>query len=211
MPEFLETLVATPARIIALLVGAVIVVGTLVAAWRVYRRRRAQARLEAAICAVGLESMRDLLVPDGMGGTLHVDFLLLTPRGLLVVDLWDVAGNIFGGDQMSAWTVMSGARRSTFLNPQGAMYDRVAAVKGCAGDVPVEGRMVFTRRGRFPKGLPRWTMAVESLVAEFPALDEATAEACRARYREAWNALRDGSTPGPKKQSASFLQELFLG
>jgi hypothetical protein len=35
--------------------------------------------------------------------------------------------------------------------------------------VPVEGRIVFTRRGRFPKGLPKWTLMVDSLRAEFPS------------------------------------------
>src|SRR5256885_13084397 len=48
----------------------------------------------------------DVLVPDGMGGGFHVDFLLLTARGVVVIDLRDVTGNIFGGDQMAAWTVM---------------------------------------------------------------------------------------------------------
>ena len=44
-----------------------------------------------------------------------------------------------------------------------ALYDRIAAVKAVAGEVPVEGRIVFTRRGKFPKGLPKWTLMVDSL------------------------------------------------
>ena len=54
---------------------------------------------------------------------------------------------------MAEWTVMDGAQRFTFTNPQSALYDRIAAVKAVAGDVPVEGRVVFTRRGKFPKGI----------------------------------------------------------
>ena len=161
-------------------------------------RRLARARLEAAVCAVGLEALRDRLVPDGMGGTVHVDYLLLTPRGLLVVDLWDIAGNIFGGDQMTEWTVIAGPKRETFHDPQGAMYDRVAAVKALAGEVPVEGRLVFTQRGRFPKGLPRWTTSVESLRAEFPPLEAATADGYRTRFQAAWSALSEGSSPASK-------------
>jgi hypothetical protein len=205
----LAGLVATPGRIaiVSVTVALWIVLG--VAIWRVARRRRSRVRLEAALSGAGLDALHDVLVPDGMGGTLHVEFLLLTPRGLLVVDLWDVAGNIFGGDQMNDWTVMSGARRSTFHNPQGPLYDRVAAVKAVAGEIPVEGRVVFTRRGRFPKGLPRWTQSVDSLLAEFPSLEPATAEGYRGRYREAWDRLRDGTTPGPRKASSSFLSELF--
>ena len=121
--------------------------------------------------AAGSDHLVDMLVPDGMGGGFHVDFLLLTTRGILVVDLRDVQGNIFGGDQMAEWTVMDGPRRFTFTNPQSALYDRIAAVKAVAGEVPVEGRIVFTRRGKFPKGLPKWTLMVDSLSAEFPPVD----------------------------------------
>ena len=88
-----------------------------------------------------------------------------------MIDLRDVQGNIFGGDQMAEWTVMDGPQRFTFTNPQSALYDRIAAVKAVAGDVPVEGRIVFTRRGKFPKGLPKWTLMVDSLRAEFPTAD----------------------------------------
>ena len=105
--------------------------------WRWYRQHRARKALQAAVTAGCADHLIDSLVPDGMGGSFHVDFLLLTLRGVVVIDLRDVKGNIFGGDQMAEWTVMDGARRFTFTNPQSALYDRIAAVKAVAGDVPV--------------------------------------------------------------------------
>jgi hypothetical protein len=197
-------------QLIALLVAAVVSVSALIGIWRVYRRRRARSLLNAAITAVGLDALQDVLLPDGMGGLMHVDFLLLTTRCVLVVDLRDVVGNIFGGDQMTEWTVMAGAKRSTFQNPQGAMYDRVAAVKQLAGDLTVEGRVLFTRRGRFPKGLPRWTMMVESLRTEFPPPDASGYEALMSRYRDAWNGIREQVSPSPLKKPAPFLREVFM-
>ena len=203
--------IATPEnRVIAVLVAATVSISALVYIWRVYRRRRARSRLNAAITAVGLEALQNVLLPDGMGGSMHVDFLLLTTRCVLVVDLRDVVGNIFGGDQMTEWTVMAGAKRTTFQNPQGAMYDRVAAVKQLSGDLPVEGRVLFTRRGRFPKGLPRWTMMVDSLRAEFPPADAHAREALMGRYRESWNAISAEVSPSPLKKPAPFLREVFL-
>src|ERR1700759_1234457 len=136
--------------------------------WRWYRQYRLRAALRQTVTSAGSDYLVELLVPDGMGGGFHVDFLLLTTRGILVVDLRDVQGNIFGGDQMAEWTVMDGSRRFTFPNPQSALYDRIAAVRGVAGETPVEGRIVFTRRGKFPKGLPKFTLMVDSLNAEFP-------------------------------------------
>jgi hypothetical protein len=164
-------------------------------AWRWYRQYRARKALRAAITVGSADYLIDTLVPDGMGSAFHVDFLLLTLRGVVVIDLRDVRGNIFGGDQMAEWTVMDGARRFTFTNPQSALYDRIAAVKAVAGDVPVEGRIVFTRRGKFPKGLPKWTLMIDALRAEFPLADfESPAESV-ARYREGWLRLKGAVKP----------------
>jgi len=165
--------------------------------WRAWRTRRARRRLVQAITSTGFEHLQDVLVPDGNEGTYHIDFLVLTPRGILVVDLRDVNGNVFGGDQMTDWTVMNGAARHTFPNPQGALYDRVAAVKAISGQVPVEGRVVFTRRARFPKGLPRWTVPVDALRAEFPPADRGMFEQVLAQFREGWEAVRSGVAPSP--------------
>jgi len=179
-----------------LLIAAAAVLGFLLFwIWSWYRRYRARKALHAAVTAGAADHLRDSLVPDGMGGSFHVDFLLLTLRGVVVIDLRDVKGNIFGGDQMAEWTVIDGARRFTFTNPQSALYDRIAAVKAIAGEVPVEGRIIFTRRGRFPKGLPKWTLMLDALGAEFPAADfEAPAETI-ARFREGWQSLRDTAKP----------------
>ena len=152
------------------LIGCAAVLGFGVSwAWRWYRKYRARKALRIAVTAGSADYLNNTLVPDGMGGGYHVDFLLLTLRGVVVIDLRDVRGNIFGGDQMADWTVMDGAHRFTFTNPQSALYDRIAAVKAVVGEVPVEGRIVFTRRGRFPKGLPKWTLMLDALRSEFPA------------------------------------------
>ena len=179
-----------------ILIGCAAVLGFGVSwAWRWYRHYRARKALHAAVTSGTADHLIDSLVPDGMGGSFHIDFLLLTLRGVVVIDLRDVKGNIFGGDQMAEWTVMDGPRRFTFTNPQGALYDRIAAVKAVAGDVPVEGRIVFTRRGRFPKGLPKWTLMLDALRAEFPAAEfEAPAETA-ARYRDAWRQLKEAAKP----------------
>jgi hypothetical protein len=162
--------------------------------WRWYRQYRMRSALRAAVTAAGSDHLVDMLVPDGMGGGFHVDFLLLTTRGILVVDLRDVQGNIFGGDQMAEWTVMDGPRRTTFTNPQSALYDRIAAVRAVAGEVPVEGRIVFTRRGKFPKGLPKYTLMVDSLGAEFPSAEHASSSAL-AVFSEGWTKLKGAVTP----------------
>src|SRR3712207_7416912 len=88
--------------------------------YRVYRDRRA---LDAAIASVSYEMLKNVLIPNGNGGHIHVHYLLLTQRGLLVADVLDLPGAIFGGDQMIEWTVIGKKRRYTFANPQHLLYD----------------------------------------------------------------------------------------
>ena len=170
-------------------------------AWQWYRRWSARKSLLKAISETGTDLISDVLVPDGMGAYYHIDFLLLTPRCVLVIDLRDVPGNVFGGDQMTEWTVMDPPERSTFANPQNALYDRVAAVKAIAGDIPVEGRVVFTQRARFPKGLPKWTVMIDSLRTEFPAVERmALAGNAPPGFFDAWARIKSAVTPSPLNQ-----------
>jgi hypothetical protein len=162
--------------------------------WRWYGRFRARKTLRTAVTGGSADHIADCLVPDGTDGSFHVDYLLLTAQGVVVIDLRDIRGNIFGGDQMAEWTVMDGARRFTFTNPQSTLYDRIAAVKAVVGDAPVEGRIVFTRRGKFPKGLPKWTLMLDAVRAEFPAAGEETLPGA-ARYAEGWGRLKAAVKP----------------
>jgi hypothetical protein len=164
-------------------------------AWRWQHRRRMREARALAVTSCGYEYLRDVLVPDGQDAPLHVDFLLLTARGVVVIDLRDIAGNIFGGDQMTKWTVMHRAQRYTFINPQTALYDRIAAVRALAQELPVEGRIVFTGRGRFPKGLPRHTLMLDSLPSEFPASDREAMSVLLERWMPAWNSIKKASAP----------------
>jgi len=163
--------------------------------WRWEQRRRMRQVRAFAVTSCGFDHMRDVLVPDGQGSALHVDFLLLTARGVIVIDLRDISGNIFGGDQMSAWTVMHRAQRFTFDNPQTGLYDRIAAVRALAQGLPVDGRIVFTGRGHFPKGLPRHTLMLDSLPSEFPASDRETMRTLLERWMPAWSSIRKSVAP----------------
>jgi Nuclease-related domain len=208
-PDALQFLDTDLNRLILVLMGVAALSGLLLYLFKAWTQRRARTRLHEGIVSTGVEHLQDVLVPDGMGGTMHVDYILLTSRGVVVIDLRDVRGNIFGGDQMTEWTIMSGASRQTFHNPQHALYDRVAAVRQLSGNLVVEGRVLFTRRGKFPKGLPRWTLMVDSLRTEFPAPDSQASASWVDGFREAWKNLVENVSPSPLKRRRSFISEVF--
>jgi len=184
---------------------ALIVVGTVAVALlaffgsRAWLLRKRDARRVARVTAGSADYLRNVLVPDGNGGDYHLDFVLLTSRGVVVIDMRDIIGNVFGGDQMTAWTLMSGPSRTTFVNPQAGLYDRIASVKAVIQDqqTPVEGRIVFTKHAKFPKGLPRFTVMLESVAAEFPKLGAAELEIAVSKYRPGWTRLKEVAKPSP--------------
>ena len=181
-------------------IGAILLLLAAVCFWgvRTYQRRARRRALLARLERVAFGAVHQVLVPDGMGGFIHIDHLLLTPRGVLVLDTRRVAGLIFGGDQMSDWTVMGRSRRYTFDNPQPALYDRIAAVKALVGDVPVEGRLLFSNVGKFTKGIPKWVLMLDGIEVEFPVVDRSMkASPAFAHFNESWARLVAQLKPSP--------------
>jgi hypothetical protein len=178
--------VAAAALLIALIVWGFLQV-------RMFRARRA---IDAAIASIAYEMLKNVLLPNGNGGQIHVNYLLLTQRGVLVVDLLDLPGAVFGGEQMLEWAAIGKKRRYSFANPQHALYDRMAAVKLLIGDVPVEGRVIFTLRSNFPKGKPRNVVRIDDLGNDFPIVDKVRGN-ITAAFGDVWANVKKHAEPNP--------------
>src|SRR5579864_7636790 len=50
--------------------------------------------------------LRDVTIPDGVGGYVAVDAIVLRGRKLYVLDIRDVEGAVFGAEKMDIWTAM---------------------------------------------------------------------------------------------------------
>lgn len=176
--------------------AAAVIAAGLVWAFLQYRAYRWRKSLDSAIESIAYELLKNVLIPNGNGGQIHVNYLLLTQRGLLVVDLLDHAGAVFAGDQMLEWTVIGKKRRFTFTNPQHALYDRMAAVRLLTGPVPVDGRVLFTTRSEFPKGKPRYVTRIDELTEDFPTVDKARGN-ITAAFGEVWANVKKHTEPNP--------------
>lgn len=176
-------------------IALVWVVVLAVLAWR---KRRAERERLARIDSVCFRRLSSVLVPDGSGGQLHLDHLLLMPRGLLVVAERELEGVIFGSQLMDDWALMPTGQgaRITFANPLRPLYDRLAAVGALAGvGVPVEGRVVFPDGAQFPKGHPPLVLRDSSFAADFPVVDRALLEP-DPRWVVAFDLVAAQAVPG---------------
>ncbi len=153
------------------------------------RRKRSERSSLLRLRRVTDELLSDFIIPNSDDGEIHIEHAALTPSGILVLDMKDVKGNVFGSDAMQDWTVLADQRRFTFSNPQQFLYDRMAAVQRLLPNVPVRGFVVFSAGAEFSKGLPSNVILFDDLVKQEDAARDPknrTAE----NYRVAWDQLR---------------------
>jgi hypothetical protein len=154
--------------------------------WWLQQHGDAHRRLAKTFKRLQCEYLRDAVVPDGVGGHIQIDYLVLAPQGVLVLDVRNYRGALFGATGMQVWTQMLRSGSFRFENPIPANQLRAQAVRLLVPEVPVLGRVLFLADGRFPKGKPEGVALLEDL----PALLAPSAPAGPAeRLRRAWEAL----------------------
>jgi len=176
-----------------LVVAAALLLLAVVAAVIVLLRRRRRS-LSGVINAIAYERLSDFVIPNADEGEIHIDHLLLTAEGLLILDLKEADGAVFGSDKMQDWTVIGKERRYTFSNPQPALYDRIAAVKQIVRQVPVTGRVLFSDGANFTKGIPALVCKLDELEREFGDTDKTGAAARIDAFKPQWELLRQSAT-----------------
>ena len=174
-------------------------IGLAVATYAIVRhvqQLRARRAIDNVIGSVAFDVLKNVLLPAGPGELVHVNYLLLTQRGLLVVDLFDQPGMIFAGEKMENWSVFGPKRHYTIANPLPLLYDRIAAVRALAGDVKVDGRIVFSMRGEFPKGRPATVMRLDDLQDVYPVVEKSPG-AVAAAFAPVWERIKSTAQPNP--------------
>ncbi len=170
-----------------LLAAAVLV---LLLGWYLYRRNQGGSRLKRILGEISHDRIDGLLIPNGDDGEIQIDHLLLTSQGLLIVDIKNATGTVFGSDKMQEWTVISEERRYTFSNPQAALYDRIAAVRHIVRQVPVAGRILFLDGAEFTKGVPSLVSDLDQLLDEFGEADKSAAKFKIEAFKPHWDLVR---------------------
>lgn len=184
MQELLARL-SSGAYLLPLLLVALLLIYLLV-----YRRRAGSARsVEKVVKTIAFEYLSNLIIPNADGGEIQIDHLILTAEGLLVIDVKEVSGTVFGSDKMQDWTVIAKERRFTFSNPQPAMFDRIAAVRQIVRQVPVTGKILFLDDAEFSKGVPGLVCKLDDLLAEFGEMDKLAAKAKIEAFKPHWEQI----------------------
>ncbi len=186
---------------IIVVIIAVAIVFAAPMALRRYRRDAEQRRVAKIVKNLNIVSQKNVAFPDSMDGYVFVDYLLLTPAGIVVLDLQDYNGFIFGGPNIDQWTQMVRQRGYKFENPLHQNAWRLQILRALVKDAPLIGKVVFSSVSQFPKGIPEGVLHVSTLSADLAELidNKETPEAVRKAWDELLGHAVDARSPDWKR------------
>ena len=155
----------------------------------VVTRRRRRETMAGVIKAISIDSRTDVSLPDGNDGLIHIEHLIFTVKGLLVLDTKAVTGIIFASDGLAEWTAIEKQQRFAFRNPQPALLDRIAALRLVAKDIPVSGYVAFLADADFSKGRPTHVIHPDELLERFGKPGHAELERVIDAFSPQWERV----------------------
>ncbi len=191
----MDSLLADP-RVVwsaALIVVAAAVVAVV---FVVLRRRRSPAwRLQHVLRSIAVDSLANIVVPDGMGGEIHIDYLLLTRDRVLVLEVQDVTGAVFAGANMDQWAALVNGKRFAFGNPLLRLRNRATALTTLEPSLALDLRVLFIDDVSFPKGHPDEVCTFDTLQAEYPDLHKERLQPDAMLFGPQWQRLKEAVIP----------------
>jgi hypothetical protein len=158
MPDSLQPLLQellNNGDLIAAVLATVIVVPVLLFLFRTQLKNWRQDRLiKKVIGRLGVYSMKNIHLPDGTGGEVTIEHLLLGRDAIIVVGVMRFEGLIFGSPHTDQWTQVINRRSYKFDNPDHKLQDQINAVRLIAPGVEVSGWHLFGHGANFPKDKP---------------------------------------------------------
>ena len=171
------------------LIGGLLLLGIFVVLIFIKRKRSISNPLTNLINKISIESLSNIVLFDDMDGEIHIEYLLLTIRGLVVLDVKTSTGTVFGGNQMDEWAILTGQERISIQNPQEALYNRTAALRLLVRDIPILGHILFIQGADFSRDRPDNVILPEELLNLYKKPDRLELERVMEAFSPYWQTI----------------------
>jgi len=178
--------------------STIVCVGVAVAIMFFLKKSSSQSNACRAVAKKLVSSVADTITAvslvDEAEGEFHYDHICLTSTGIVVVDVKDFKGLLFGGANTDQWTQVIGSRSYKFENPLYHNREKVQTIKSLIDDeIPVFGCVVFTNAGSFPKDQPEGVYTHDKFEQEFEYADQSGN--IPPKFEESWQLVKTGVSP----------------
>lgn len=126
--------------------------------WLLYRRfvrkSYSQIQIEQVLKPYKQDELKNVILPDGLGGLLEIEKIFLLEQGILILRDYPISGHLFGAEKIEQWTQIVDGRSYKFTNPLHHLEHARQAIRSLIPKMPVFCHVVFTADSNFPKGKP---------------------------------------------------------
>jgi len=131
--------------------------------------------------------MQNVILSDGMDGTVYIDNIVLMPEQALVVSVGRYQGAIFASENIDVWTQVVGNRSYKFNNPLLKLEQDIAALRAHLPKINISGVLVFSSGVKFPKGKPNNVISILEAKERFGTAHE---QQVKVEYQDAWIKIK---------------------
>ncbi|PHS68998.1 MAG: nuclease-like protein [Methylophaga sp.] len=171
------------------LIVAVCIICILLASLFYLRKKHKQsAAYQINMILAPEDEMQNFIIPDGIGGLLEVEHLILMEQGLLIIETFPISGNLFGAEKIDQWTQVIDKRSFKFINPLQHIHDTRQALKVLTPKIPIFCRVIFSADSHFPKGKPEEVSTLSSLAEDMQNM-RALPKIIDSMRQEAWHQI----------------------
>lgn len=139
-------------------------------------------KINSILQSLKQDEVKEIIIPDGIGGLLEIEHLILMEQGLLLIETYSMAGNIFGSEQIDQWTQIIDGRSFKFANPLRHIRTSRQALKVLAPNTPIFCRVIFSADSVFPKGKPEEVSTLNTLAEDMQSVIERPAILDKVRH-----------------------------
>jgi len=92
----------------------------------------------------GAQILHNLILPDRKGGSVWIDYLIITNHSITAVELMACSGQIFGSPHDATWVQERGHTRYRFPNPLRQSNQAANAIKNILGKFTVQEALIYS-------------------------------------------------------------------
>jgi len=151
------------------------------------RKKATHRQMTAILKPFIQDEIKHIIIPDGIGGLLEIEHLILMEHGLLLIETYPMSGNLFGAETINQWTQLVDGRSYKFANPLRRIRISRQALKELAPNIPIFCRVVFNADSVFPKGKPGDVSVLSSLADDLSNIVSSTVKT--ERTSEVWQRI----------------------
>ncbi len=122
-----------------------------------------ERKTNKTIQSLGSQCLKQVILPDGVGGSIFLDYIVLGQNSIILVILKKFKGTIFCAENIEQWTQLIGNRSYKFQNTLQLLDSDIQSVNTLVKDASISGLVVFLSDCDFPKGKPEQVKSISEI------------------------------------------------